>query len=187
MQSRLSINAKQIIQLCYANWRDICAIPGLVDRDNPAIAVRGANNSCGEAEYSEADGMLMLNLSKEVSATAMPQIAYHGDYLVVLNNNKVLVVPCPEDATLETELLEDGQALFMDAEFEFVQSDFPLYSRWLHRNGNEYIILGYRNVPENGEKCRPGYPVKIDYANVRNGRQFGRAAHDWHRSMTRVG
>ena len=180
-----NIRAKQVIQLCFANWKDVCAIQGLVTRDNPARYIVLGNSDCGE--HPEDGLYLQVLVPITISASMLPQIASHGDYLVVLENNKVLVVPCPEDVEVQHELLEEGNEVSIGADFEFARRDFPLYSRWMHKNGNTYIITGYRNEPEPGEKCRPGYPVKIDYANVDTGKPYGRVAHDWHRSMTRIG
>lgn len=178
----ISIAAKSVVRLCHANWNEVCLIPGLVSRENSANNVDACNDTCGEA-----GPYLQLVIPFAMSATTLCQIANHGDYIVTLPNNKLLVVTSPLGAEVDVKEDRDSNVIELTTNFEFHARDFPKFSTWMHRNGNEYIITGYRNVPPVGEKSRPGHPVMIDYANKNSGYEYSRPAHDWYRSMTRIG
>lgn len=61
------------------------------------------------------------------------------------------------------------------------RSTWPAYgSRWMHRNGNTYVVMNYAN-----KKYKlPKYPVTIIYYNLHTEEVYTRPLADWERSMT---
>ncbi len=49
---------------------------------------------------------------------------------------------------------------------------------WLHRNGNEYVVLMVTNLPDEEH-----YPKTVVYQNTQNKTLWSRRADDWHRSF----
>lgn len=172
------IRAKKVIQLRWTNWSAICEeFPRFIDEDNPGKDTNLFHNTCGEE-----GPYILLYVPPSRSAFESGQQAYHGDYIVLLENGKIMVVPVPVDA--DTYVI--GESAEIHADFVFNKEDFPLLSRWAHRNGNIYTILGYGNLPDEDGKTRPGYETRIWYANAKTAKTYDRAAHDWHRSMLRI-
>ena len=183
----LVLKAKQIIQLNWKNWNDVCAIPRLVSRENPGKDVSYCHDNCGEiAPY------ISLVIPTNISAVATgfadnSQHAFHGDYILVLNNNKILVVANPIDSDAICAFdWKDEPVTTLDAAFVYNREDFPLCSTWVHTNGNQYSIVGYNNEPDDKHVVRAKYPAMIEYRNTHTGKKYSGPAHDWRRRMTRI-
>lgn len=57
-----------------------------------------------------------------------------------------------------------------------------ILSRWIHNNGNRYVVIGYANeATENPDK----YPVTVIYMGENN-LVWCRPLDDWHRSMSLI-
>lgn len=187
----LLIAGSMAVRLEWSSWNAVCdLLPGFISKENPALHVDYYHDICGN---NPSGPFIQVNIQPEHSAIIrdgepQPQTAYHGDFIILLPNNKLLVVPSPGSAHAEMYAREDGSTITV-AEQDFPwrpQQDFPLYTKWRHKNGNEYVIIGYTNEPNPGERCRPKYPVTIIYANVVTNKTYSGAAHDWHRRMTRI-
>jgi hypothetical protein len=175
----LRIKAKKIVRVSWDTWNDVCAISGLIDRNNEAHHINNYNDTCGEeAPY------IHLYVRPHLGANN-GQHAYHGDYIVLLENDSVIVVPHVPGLELVAEHVGGNadESVTIAAPFVFNEADFPLYTHWLHKNGNRYVIVGITNKAIPG---KPDYPPTINYVNARTGEPYSRKASEWHRSMTRV-
>lgn len=187
----LLISGIAMARLEWQTWGEVCDLhPKLVSRDNPGRNVNHYHDTCGNVE----DGpFIELTIPKELSALQVngepvEQVAYHGDFIVRLSADSILVVPGASDCGVGIYHRRDGAEVnIVEHDFPWRREDFPLYSTWTHRNGIQYIILGYMNEPEPGQKTRPGYPVTIRYANLQTGKEHCGPAWDWHRRMTKYG
>jgi len=55
-------------------------------------------------------------------------------------------------------------------------------SRWLHKNGEMYLIYDHTNI----HTTREDYPVRVSYKNERTGETYSREASKWLDSFTRL-
>jgi hypothetical protein len=191
----LRIKAKKIVQLSWTTWNDVCALaPGLVSRENPGKQTSYYHDLAGN---TAGPPYVSLTVPTELSAVTTGEVddrygvsvaAIQGDWLVLLENDKILVIPGVPGMIVAFEHpggnADETMTMGVEAEpFVFNEADFPKFSIWRHRNGNEYIIIGCSNT---NTPSRPGYPPRVEYCNVHTYEPYSREASDWHRSMTRI-
>lgn len=172
------VPAKRVIQLNWKNWNDVCSIDGLVSRDFPAKQSSVASHHCG-------DKAPFIELAPNPAILAEHSLlnAKHGDYIAELEDGKVLIIAWLAMAPTLMELINCRVNYNPDEGFLFKAENYPEFSTWRHRNGNEYIITGLSNVETPG---KPEYPPTVHYVNKRNGKKYSGKASDWFRRMTLI-
>lgn len=175
----MTIPAKRIEQLTWANWSNFCELHSdLVSRDNEARSV----DTFASMEKDHAGPWIEVTIPAKISDEDLDTIVRHGDYVALLENGKLQVIRF-EDAASSLVSLVNARNEWIDpaiALFDFDPKEFPLWSVWIHTSGNSYIITGYNNT---NKPQRPGYPTMIEYHNINTNEKFSGPAWDWNRRM----